>query len=353
MTKTEILNWLLETNPTTLDTLWEKADRVRQENVGDAVHLRGLIEISNYCRRNCGYCGLNRSNHPLERYRMTRDEILTCASQAAQFGYGTVVMQAGEDPGITGEWMADLIRELKTQSNLAITLSLGERARGELRRWRAAGADRYLLRFETSNAALYDQIHPPLGKIPSDRLDLLKYLRDLGYETGSGVMIGIPGQTYSDLADDILLFRELDLDMIGVGPFIAHPSTPIGQSASNGYGDFSVQVPATEAMTYKVLALARLACPRSNIPSTTALATLNTLSGREQGLSRGANVVMPNLTPPHYRQKYEIYPGKACLSETALQCNQCLENRILSMGRSIGTGPGDSPNRRLRRSPVE
>jgi biotin synthase len=279
---------------------------------------------------------------------MTAGEILECARQAVGFGYGTVVLQSGEDDGIATDWMAALVRRIKAETPLAVTLSVGERPDGDLAAWRDAGADRYLLRFETSDRALYERIHPPAAGRRSDRIAILRTLRELGYETGSGVMIGIPGQTCETLADDILLFRELDLDMIGVGPLIAHPDTPLGQHAAELQARDGQQVPATELMAYKVVALTRIACPWTNIPSTTALASLNRAEGRELGLQRGANVVMPNLTPARYRALYEIYPAKVCISETADDCRGCIRRRIESIGRTIARGPGHSPNR-LRR----
>jgi biotin synthase len=423
----EILQWLHEEDPQRLEELWRRADDTRRSHVGDQVHLRGLIEISNHCIRQCGYCGLRGPNTGLERYRMTAQEIIACAAQAIQFGYGTVVLQAGEDPGIQKDWVSDIIRQIKALrpsplsaqrpslatasesggqgwpppteipfASLAVTLSLGERTQEELAAWKAAGADRYLLRFETSNRELFHSIHPSLPGKASDRIALLHQLRRIGYEVGSGVMIGIPGQTYADLAADILLFAELDLDMIGVGPYLPHPQTPLGRrrfttedteaaekanssetttatargtkereetakrtTASPGRASDnrqsvpmyigincqSGQVPNTELMTYKVIALARLACPDANIPSTTALATLNRESGRELGLQRGSNVVMPNLTPTRYRAMYEIYPAKACIYETAGQCHLCLTGRIASIGRTVGAGRGDSRRR--------
>jgi len=343
MERSEILTWLREDDGRHLQRLWRQADAARRENVGDEVHLRGLVEISSHCVRECAYCGLRAPNRALTRYRLTQEQILDCARQAVDFGYGTVVLQAGEDPGLAAKWVADVVRRIKAATPLAVTLSLGERTGEELAAWRKAGADRYLLRFETSNRALFDRIHPPLGAARSDRIAILRTLRQLGYEVGSGVMIGIPGQTFDGLAADIELFRELDLDMIGVGPFIPHPATPLAEQAaaraSDARGD---QVFATELMTYKVIALARLVCPRANIPSTTALATLNLARGREFGLARGANVIMPNLTPPEYRTLYEIYPAKACIRETAAECHACLWRRIESVGRRVGVGRGDS-----------
>ena len=337
LTHEEILGWLCESRPSALEQLFARADETRRMHVGDAVHLRGLIEISSYCARQCHYCGL-RAARSIPRYRMTREEILQCARQAVQLGFGTAVIQAGEDFGIEAEWLAEVIRTIKAETPLAVTLSLGERLPEELQLWRSAGADRYLLRFETSNRELYDAIHPPRGAVRSDRVAMLRELRALGYEIGSGVMVGIPGQTFEMLARDIELFEELDLDMVGIGPFLAHPDTPLGAEPDHGAG--SEQVPSSEWMVLKAVALTRLVCPEANLPSTTALATINTVNGREHGLESGANVFMPVLTPAPYRKMYEIYPGKACVDEDATQCNSCLRNRIELLGRYVGSGPG-------------
>ena len=339
-TRQSLETWLRTDDPTALDRLYRDADAVRRSHVGDAVHLRGLIEISNYCVRHCGYCGLNVSNRSLLRYRMNADEIFACVLKACELGYGTVVLQSGEDYGITQEWMAALIRKVKTEAPLALTLSLGERPYDDLLAWKKAGADRYLLRFETSNDELYRKIHPSLPGRRSDRMKILRELSDLGYEVGSGVMIGIPGQSYCSLAEDIEMFRRLDLDMIGVGPYIAHPETDLATKPGSHGIDALDQVPNTETMTYKVIALTRLVCPNANIPSTTALATLNRSSGRELGLQRGANVVMPNLTPPQYRCCYEIYPNKACLFDAAEDGALSLRDRMSAIGREVGIGPG-------------
>jgi len=341
----EILGWLREENPARLEELWRRADEVRQVHVGDAVHLRGLVEISNHCARQCAYCGLRAGNEPLARYRMTADEIFLAALQAVKFGYGTVVLQAGEDYGITADWMAGVIRRIKKETLLAVTLSLGERTGEELAAWRAAGADRYLLRFETSDRALFEAIHPPLGNRPCNRIALLRQLQTLGFETGSGIMVGIPGQTYTSVANDIALFCELNLDMIGIGPFIPHPATPLGTAPGRHSVVHGEQAPNTELMVYKALALTRLVCPEANLPATTALATINKHNGRELGLRRGANVFMPNLTPLKYRRLYEIYPAKACIEETGQACNACLAMRIHMIGRHVGNGPGGRHNR--------
>lgn len=333
--------WLTERDPAVLEDLWAEADRVRQAHVGEAVHLRGLIEVSSHCIRHCLYCGLRAPSEGLERYRMTADEILACAQEAVALGYGSVVLQGGEDPGLTRDGVANIVRALKRDTPLAVTLSLGERDDEDLLAWRKAGADRYLLRFETSDPILYRRIHPNRSGVLSDRFAQLRRMRRMGYEIGSGVMVGIPGQTWDALADDILRFRELDLDMIGIGPFLPSPRTPLGDSHADAFlAEPEDQVPNDELTTLKAVALTRLACPDANIPSTTALATLDRERGRELGLMRGANVVMPNVTPLRYRIHYEIYPGKACLNETAIACQGCLAGRIQALGRTVGTGPG-------------
>ena len=386
----EILAWLREQDPQRLASLWQRADETRRACVGDAVHLRGLVELSNHCARQCAYCGLRAGNTGLARYRMTAEEVLAAAHQAVDFGYGTLVLQAGEDYALSAGWVAQVVGRIKRETPLAVTLSLGERQPQELELWRAAGADRYLLRFETSDAALFNLIHPGLGGRASDRIAILRQLKALSYETGSGIMVGLPGQTYESVACDICLFRELDLDMIGIGPFIPHPQTPLGnpelwrqfaphkedlvradhthasraerghfcprvgamahapRTHAHGRTEMSAlpsrwaptQVPNTELMVYKTVALARLVRPDANIPSTTALATINRQNGRELGLKRGANVLMPNLTPVKYRSLYQIYPAKACITETGTACNRCVHVRIGAIGRHIGVGPG-------------
>ncbi len=347
----EIVAWLRQTDPERIASLWARADAVRQAAVGDEVHLRGLVEFTNHCARNCHYCGLRAANRAVHRYRLSADEILACAHQAVAFGYGTLVLQSGEDPGTGAEWLADVVRRVKAETPLAVTLSVGERTGEELRLWRQAGADRYLLRFETSNARLYAAIHPDRAGRKSDRLAILRQLRDLGYEVGSGAMVGIPGQSFDDVARDIEVYAELDLDMIGIGPFLPHPDTPLGAAGAEMPILTEDQAPNTAEMAYKAIALTRILCPTANIPSTTALATLNPAMGRELGLRRGANVVMPNLTPPQVRKEYIIYPGKACATENAEHCSECMSLRIASIGRRVGTGRGDSLAHRERTMP--
>lgn len=345
--------WLLERDPKALETLWTKADEVRRARVGDAVHLRGLIEVSSHCIRQCLYCGLRAGSTGLDRYRMDAETILASAREAQALGYGSVVLQGGEDPGLSRDFIADLVRRIKAGTPLAITLSLGERDDADLRAWREAGADRYLLRFETSDPDLYRRIHPDLPGVPSDRLAQLRRMRTMGYEIGTGVMVGIPGQTWDILAEDILRFRDFDMDMIGVGPFLPSPRTPLGGPGAKAFlAPADAQVPNDELTTLKAVALARLVCPDANIPSTTALATLDPAQGRELALLRGANVVMPNVTPVAFRVRYEIYPGKACVNETAQACQGCLEGRIRSLGRRVGRGPGGRGSTECKESRV-
>jgi biotin synthase len=263
----EILNWLREDDPGRLDWLYRRADLVRREQVGDAVHMRGVVEFSNYCARQCAYCGLRRGNRAVTRYRMSAEEILDCARLAAELGHGTVVLESGEDYGLTTEWLAEVVRRIKGQTGLAVTLSVGEFPEKDLAAWRQAGADRYLLRLETSDPELYTSIHPPFAGQASSRIELLKTIRGLGYEAGSGVMIGIPGQTYQSLVHDIETFQSLDLDTIGMGPYVPHPQTPLGHQQRLRELPVSEQVPNTEEMVDKMVALTRIACPQANIPT--------------------------------------------------------------------------------------
>lgn len=331
MTSDWIAYWLSEEDPAALETLWAMADRVRRERVGDAVHLRGLAEVSNHCVRGCAYCGLRAANRGLIRYRMTRDEVLRAARRAVSLGYGTLVLQAGEDPALDAEWVEDVVRRVKRDTPLAVTLSLGERPRDELARWRDAGADRYLLRFETSDPDLYEALHP--GGNLAGRLAQMDTLRGLGYEVGTGMMVGLPGQRPGYVVRDLLLLKQIDPDMIGIGPFIPHPDTPLG----------GVKVEGALLAAFKAIALARIICPETNIPATTALATLDPVRGRELALMRGANVVMPNVTPTARRKYYELYPDKVCIEESASDCGACLRRRIESVGRTVAEGRGDSP----------
>jgi biotin synthase len=339
LSRAHILGWLKETDPEQLKQLFDWADQVRKDNVGDAVHLRGLIEFSNVCRCDCLYCGLRKSNAKLKRYVLSEEEIFACVQKAVKFGYGTVVLQSGESPVYSAEHLANIIKKIKQDTGLAVTLSIGERSLEEYKLLKSAGADRYLLRQETSDLELLHHIRPV--SLYEKRIDALRNLKSIGFETGSGIMVGIPGQSFESVASDIMLFAELDLEMIGIGPYIEHPDTPLAQEASKIGNE---QVPSTEMMTVKAVALTRIMCPESNIPATTALGTINKTSGREAALQAGANVVMPNITPVQYRKLYEIYPAKACIEESGDECNLCIKSRILSIGRTVGTGPGSRVN---------
>ena len=225
LSREHILGWLKETDPDQLEELFNWADEVRRENVGDEVHLRGLIEFSNICRCDCLYCGLRKSNTKIQRYTMSEAEIFECVERAVKYGYGTVVLQSGESMDFSADEIAAIVRKIKSTTPLAVTLSVGERSREDYELWKKAGANRYLLRLETSDTKLLEHIRP-VHMYPS-RVDALRILKEIGYETGSGIMVGIPGQTYESIANDIMLFAELDLDMIGIGPYIQHPDTPL------------------------------------------------------------------------------------------------------------------------------
>lgn len=313
------------------DALYAAADRVRARFVGDAVHLRGLIEISNVCKRNCLYCGLRRGNRDRERYRMEPDQVVACAESARAFGYGTVVLQSGEEDGFPVGEMCDLIRRIRAL-DVAVTLSLGEKPREVYRAFRDAGADRYLLRIETTDRALYRTLDP--GMDWDNRVRCLHDLRGLGYEVGTGCLVGLPGQSLESLADDILFFRDLDADMVGIGPFIANPDTPLAGSPNGSF-----------TMSCKVMAITRLLLPDINIPATTAMETLHP-DGRLLALQRGANVVMPNVTETDCRQRYALYPGKAGATDTPDVTHAKLLAKLSSIGRFRGEGHG--AHRRLR-----
>lgn len=342
--KNEIICWLKENHPQNLEKLWSLADRIRNKYVGNEVHLRGIIEISNYCQRHCQYCGINAGNKKIQRYLMTIEEILQVVKSIESFGYGTVVLQAGEDFRIKRDWILELIKQIKNETDLAITLSLGERLPEELEAWRLAGADRYLLKFETANLKLFNKIHPvQKNKVWQNRLEILKFLKEIGYETGSGIMLGIPGQTFEEVADAILLFKELELDMIGNGPFIPHPDTPLWQEFQR-MANQPNQVKNDALTTCKVTALTRISCPKTNIPSTTALAIIDPKEGRINGLKWGANVIMPNFTPACYRQWYQIYPGKSKVVQSPQEQHQLILKLLAQEDRLPGQGKGFSLN---------
>ncbi len=323
MNKQEIIDILSDN--TNNDWLFSEADKIRHENVGDEVHLRGLIEFSNICKRQCKYCGLRSANKQVQRYRIFKDEIINSVQKAVKLGYKTIVLQSGEDDFYDTDKIVEIIREIKF-FDVALTLSIGEKTYDEYKAFKDAGADRYLLRIETTDKNLYKNLHP--GVNIENRFRCLYDLKSLGYETGTGCLVGLPNQTIESLADDILFFKELDADMVGIGPFIAHSQTPL-KDAKNG--DFWLAL--------KVMALTRINIPNINIPATTAMETLNP-NGRIIALKSGANVVMPNVTSIEYRAKYEIYPNKICLNEQPEQCRNCIEAKIKSIGRTISNKKG-------------
>jgi len=326
MTKEEIINALSpDTDPAPLFAL---ADKIRRENVGDGVHLRGLIEFSNYCRRRCYYCGIRAGSAKVRRYRLTPAQILDCARTAVKLNYKTVVMQSGEDPAWNPKELAALVETVKRETDLAITLSVGEHTKEDYKTLRAAGADRFLLRFETSDRKLFSMLKPDSDY--DQRFRCLAWLKAAGFQVGSGVMTGLPGQTRESMADDILLFEQLELDMIGIGPFIANPGTPLG-GAENGTLDTAL----------RMAALARIVTKNTHIPATTAMGTLDP-HGREKALKCGANVLMPNISPTEHRADYSLYPGKICVSEAPEQCAGCVDAMLASLGRTRAEGYGHS-----------
>ena len=323
MNKQEIIDILSDS--TKNDWLFNEANRIRRENVGDEVHLRGLVEFSNICKRQCKYCGLRSPNKEIERYRLSKDEILFTAKNAVDLGYKTIVLQSGEDDYYDTDRMCEIICGIK-KLDVALTLSIGEKTYDEYKAFKKAGADRYLLRIETTDKKLYAVMHP--GVNIENRFECLYNLKKLGYETGTGCLVGLPKQTIESLADDILFFKELDADMVGIGPFIPHEQTPLKDDEK---GDFWLAL--------KVMALTRINLPDINIPATTAMETINP-NGRIIALQSGANVVMPNVTGQEYRAKYEIYPGKICINDAPEKCRGCIEGKIKAIGRTISKEKG-------------
>lgn len=312
-------------SPEAEEDLAVAADRVRAAYVGNGVHLRGLIEFSNICRQNCFYCGLRRDNARVERYRLTPEEILRLAEKARGYGYKTVVLQGGEDTFFTVDVLAPLLREIRALG-LVVTLSIGERSEAEYRALREAGASRFLLRIETTDRELYTRLDP--GMCWEMRRDCLVSLRRLGYEVGTGSLVGLPGQTVESLARDILFFQALDADMVGIGPFIPNGDTPLAGSTQ---GDIR--------LVRRMVSLLRLLLPEANIPATTAMETVER-GARRLMLASGANVVMPNVTEGDYRRRYALYPGKACVSDTPEGCRNCMGAMLESMGRFVAEDAG-------------
>lgn len=305
--------------------LFKAADEVRHLYVGDEVHLRGLIEFTNICRCNCKYCGIRAENKNLNRYRLTKDEILFAARQAVENGFKTIVLQGGEDLCFDTSLICSIISEIKGL-DVALTLSIGERSYEDYKAFKNAGADRYLLRIETTDRQLYKAMHPNMSF--ENRVRCLSDLKKLGYETGTGCLIGLPGQSIESLADDILFFKELDADMVGVGPFLPHPQTPLAKSE---HGSFDLSL--------RLMAITRLLLPDINIPATTAMETLNP-NGRIIALQSGANVFMPNITGEITSVDYEIYPNKAGINGCKKGVIGAVSAKLATIGRTVSSTKG-------------
>lgn len=317
-------------NEEVVKRLRTEAVRLRKQYYGDKVFTRGLIEFTNYCKNNCYYCGIRNGNRHVDRYRLTEDEILECCQMGYELGYHTFVLQGGEDPYYHDERMEHIIRAVKNQfPDCALTLSLGEKSYESYRRFREAGADRYLLRHETADETLYRSLHPSSMSLKA-RKQCLFDLKELGYQVGAGFMVGAPGQTLEHLAEDLVFLQELQPQMIGIGPFVPHHDTIYAEEKAG-----SVE------LTLFLLSVIRIMFPKVLLPATTALGTMDP-RGREKGLAAGANVVMPNLSPVKNRKLYELYDNKICTGEEAAECRGCLGRRVASAGYRLVEDRGDA-----------
>ena len=334
-----MLDILRSDDPKVLDDLCKQAYKTKQKHVGRTVYFRGIIEFSNICVKDCLYCGIRSSNANVHRFAMSEEEILDTASRAYHMGYGSILLQSGERSDHKFiNFVEQVIKSIKkiSQGKLGITLSVGEQLQDTFKRWFDAGAHRYLLRIETSNRELYRRIHPDNHDY-DERLKCLGMLRNVGYQVGTGVMIGLPYQTCEDLVDDIFFFKKYDIDMIGMGPYIVHENTPLADAVN-------IDLEKNFILGLKMIALTRLYLKDVNIAATTALQSLDR-SGREKGLKAGANIIMPNITPVKYRNSYQLYHGKPCLDENASLYRDYLQKRIEGIGEKIEYNQwGDSPH---------
>ena len=326
----EQLEYLLTTeNRDFLERLREEASQTAQKIYGNRVFIRGLIEFTNYCKNDCYYCGIRRSNHCADRYRLTKEEILSCTDTGYELGFRTFVLQGGEDPYFTDERICELVSEIRQKHpDCAITLSIGEKSKESYKRYFDAGADRYLLRHETANGAHYRRLHPDELSLEL-RKQCLWDLMEIGYQVGCGFMVGSPGQTTETLYEDLQFIRELMPHMVGIGPFIPQKDTP-----------FAREPAGTMEQTLRLLSIIRLIHPHVLLPATTALGTIHP-KGRELGIQSGANVVMPNLSPVDVRDKYKLYDNKICTGDEAAECRFCMENRMKSIGYQVVVSRGD------------
>jgi len=336
--KKEIVKLLQIEDPKELQALFAEANKLAEELFDNKVYYRGLLEFSNYCTKDCYYCGLRKSNYTLKRYSMDLDEILGAALWAYRQGYASLTLQTGELTSSSRiRFVVDLIKKIKEKTNLGLTLSFGELPKEIYQELFNAGGHRYLLRIETSNPELYRKIHPENHSFET-RLRCLMDLQEIGFQVGTGVMIGLPLQTFEDLADDLLFFKKFDVDMVGMGPYVPHSDTPLVK--------LPLQFTDKERLylSLKMVAITRLFLKDVNIAAVTALQALHS-RGRELALLGGANVIMPIITPKKYREHYSLYEGKPCVNETATQCQECLVHRLKWAGKDWGKGLwGDSPH---------
>lgn len=330
LSKEEYIDLLKQADdPTVVSMLSAEAVRLRNKYYGNKVFMRGLIEFTNYCKNNCYYCGIRRDNRNAERYRLKKEEILLCCEQGYALGFRTFVLQGGEDPYYTDERMVDIIQSIKGQyPDCAVTLSVGEKSFDTYKKYKEAGADRYLLRHETAGDAHYRTLHPQAMRL-SNRKQCLYDLKALGFQVGAGCMVGSPNQTHEDLAEDLIFLKELQPEMVGIGPFIPHHETP-----------FAHEPAGSVDMTIFLLAVIRIILPKVLLPATTALGTMDPM-GREKGFNAGANVVMPNLSPLENRKQYELYDHKICTGDESAQCKDCLAQRVKSAGCELTGERGD------------
>lgn len=319
--------------------LREKAQKAAQKTFGNAIYVRGLIEFTNYCKNDCYYCGIRRSNEHASRYRLTREEILSCCRQGYELGFRTFVLQGGEDPYFTDMEICSIVLAIREEfPDCAITLSIGEKSKESYLAYFQAGANRYLLRHETADETHYRKLHPASLSL-ANRKRCLYDLKDIGYQVGCGFMVGSPGQTPETLYEDLKFMWELSPHMIGIGPFLPQKDTPFGSAAAGSYEE-----------TLRLLSIIRLLFPKVLLPATTALGTIHP-KGREQGILAGANVVMPNLSPVSVREKYALYDNKICTGEEAAECRFCLDARIKAIGYEIVCHRGDYPGETEGKSP--
>ncbi|MEY8391174.1 [FeFe] hydrogenase H-cluster radical SAM maturase HydE [Lachnospiraceae bacterium] len=340
LTKEEWIALIQDRNQAAAQYLFERARYWQHKYFGNRIYTRGLIEFTNYCKNDCYYCGIRRSNRQAVRYRLTKEQIMECCGSGYELGFRTFVLQGGEDGWFTQEKLLEIVRAIKKEyPDCALTLSLGERSKESYEELFRAGADRYLLRHETADRQHYRRLHPP-ELSAENRRQCLWDLKEIGYQTGTGFMVGSPGQTPEHLAEDMLFIRELEPHMAGIGPFVPHHETPFSQEAGG-----------TVELTLFMIGLLRVMLPNLLLPATTALGTIDP-QGREKGIQAGANVVMPNLSPTSVRKKYELYDNKICTGDEAAECRNCLSKRMKNIGYELVSDRGDYRGRKKEENHV-